>query len=285
MKRIFTVLLFFMIFSACSRAEDWDIKYDERGIPLVEVVLLNDKHTLMLDTGSSNGMHLHRDKLERLARSLNQKIEPSQVQRLVDINGNERQVSTLLINKLEVSNVYFNNFDVIELKPWGLTIGSEQPTSEVMGLGMFDNQRIMVDFKMNKIQFINSLPINIQNWSPYLIQKTDSGLAIRTYVDNKTLHFIIDTAASHSITFNHRLPHNIKRFGCDIISPKSLSLDCSVIEFDLKNKHSQVDKGFAIAVDLPKGNSTDFDGLLGMSFMKGKKIIFDLPNNHLYIKK
>ncbi|EDR2261811.1 hypothetical protein GQC19_005442, partial [Salmonella enterica] len=37
----------------------WPLRYDERGLPLTDVIIDGKMHTLMLDTGSSTGGHFY----------------------------------------------------------------------------------------------------------------------------------------------------------------------------------------------------------------------------------
>ena len=184
MKWFLMILLSYVM--SCSAIENnkyWNIRYDEKGIPLVDVVFLNEKHTLMLDTGSSSGLHLELDSFNKLKNNDVNNINDEKVHRFIDVTGMEQKVSSIKISQLEISNIYFRDFEVVNLKPWGLAIGGELPKSEVIGLGMFKNQIIMMDFEKNRIEILHSLPRNIDAWSLYSVNKTKSGLVISTMIE------------------------------------------------------------------------------------------------------
>lgn len=282
------MMLFPFYILTCLANEDnnyWQVRYDERGLPLVDVIFLNEKHTLMLDTGSGTGLHLKLTDLEKSKINAKNRIKSKEIRHFIDITGKERKVSSIKVDELEISNIYFHDFEVVDLKPWGLAIGGELPSSEVMGLEMFNNKIIIMDFKKNRIEFLNHLPNDIESWSLYPINKTKSGLVINVMVGSERLDFIIDTAASHSIIFENKLPNENKLLGCDFLSPELSHDDCQVIEFYIKRKGNEVVKNPAIIVPSANNEQIDFDGLLGMNYLKNKVFIMDLSNNNLYGKK
>ncbi|EMI5490238.1 hypothetical protein REJ26_001326 [Providencia stuartii] len=277
-------LSYVMTCSAIENEKYWKIRYDKRGIPLVDVMILNKKHTLMLDTGSSSGLHLELDGFNKLKNYESSNINDGGVRRFIDITGMEKKVSSINISQLEISNMYFHDFEVVNLKPWGLAIGDELPNSEVIGLGMFKNKIVMMDFENNRIEILHYLPRDIDAWSLYSVNKEKSGLVINAMIEKKLLRFIIDTAASHSIIFESKLPDKAKLLGCNVFSPDLLYTDCKVVEFYMKNRMSRVIKSPAMIVSSIENDEIDFDGLLGMTYLKNKVIIIDLPKNNLYIK-
>ena len=85
--------MFFPGFSMASPPADVGrLRYDERRLPLVDVQIDNRLHTLMLDTGSAEGIHLYQHDLERLVAQPSLKAVRLAPRRLRDLSGGENQV-------------------------------------------------------------------------------------------------------------------------------------------------------------------------------------------------
>ncbi|EEI4449515.1 hypothetical protein ACH8KY_001371 [Salmonella enterica subsp. enterica serovar Braenderup] len=125
----------------------WSLRYDERGLPLTDVIIDGKMHTLMLDTGSSTGLHFHERGLNELVSVSGLGTTRLEDRRFIDISGNEIRVPVWKLNHLIISGIRFNNIEIIPFKPWGLSIGNQKPVNEVMGLGLFHDRRFMVDFR------------------------------------------------------------------------------------------------------------------------------------------
>lgn len=286
MKRLCLLLFLFSCISMANPPTDfWRLRYDELGLPLIDVQIANRFHTLMLDTGSGRGLHLYQHDLQKMIA--NPKLNATQQAplRLIDIAGGETNVSAWKIKRLLISNIPFDNVNIVSFKPWGYSIGDKQPVSEVAGLGLFHNRRVLMDFKNDRLQMLNELPSDIGTWSSYPIKKTSSGLGLTASVGNAVLHLIIDTAASHSLLFSDRLPADISFSGCRDIEPTASNLDCRVTKISITDDKGKVRDDVAIVTNGSTSQELDFDGLLGMGFMRGRQVIIDMPANMLYIRR
>lgn len=238
----------------------------------------------MLDTGSSEGLHLENSNIKKIFNNKSLDVKNKTPYRYMDILGNENNVTSWTVDKLSISNVTFNNVKIVELQPWGLNIGEKIIQTEVVGLGIFYEKKIILDFKKNKLIILKDTPEYTKNWSSYPIEQTESGLKITAYAQNKPLNFIIDTAASHSIVFSSRLPNKNKYLGCNVISSEALSSDCNVQNILIRDVKGNMQNEYAIAINSLPSKNIEFDGLLGMSFMKNKIILIDLAKKVLYIQ-
>lgn len=286
MTRIFIFLILISLNCMADTITDsWRLRYDERGLPLIDVKIADRYHTLMLDTGSGQGLHLYLYNLEAIIA--NPSIDAIKItsRRMIDITGLDNNIPVWKIDKLRISNTIFHNVEAAGFKPWGLTVGGKQPISEVLGLGIFQDQKILIDFKNDKLKTLENLPANIQNWSSFPIKKTDSGLRISVNANQKKLNLIIDTAASHSFLFSDRLPKNMKFSGCRSIEPEASNLDCTVAKITLKDNKDKITNSLAMVTNSVTPKELDFDGLLGMNFMRGHQIIIDTKKQILYLRK
>ncbi|MEW2739975.1 aspartyl protease family protein [Providencia sp. PROV130] len=260
------------------------LSYNEIGIPIINLEIENKKLSLMLDTGSSEGLHLENSNIKKIFNNKSLDVKNKTPYRYMDILGNENNVTSWTVDKLSISNVTFNNVKIVELQPWGLNIGEKIIQTEVVGLGIFYEKKIILDFKKNKLIILKDTPEYTKNWSSYPIEQTESGLKITAYAQNKPLNFIIDTAASHSIVFSSRLSNKNKYLGCNVISSEALNSDCNVQNILIRDVKGNMQNEYAIAINSLPSKNIEFDGLLGMSFMKNKIILIDLAKKVLYIQ-
>lgn len=261
-----------------------ELSYNEIGIPIINLEIENKKLSLMLDTGSSEAFHLENCNIEKILNNKSLDVKNKTPYRYMDILGNENNVTSWIVDNLSISNVIFNNVKIVELQSWGLNIGEKIIQTEVIGLGIFYEKKIILDFKKNKLIILKDTPEYTKNWSSYPIEQTESGLKIIVYAHNKPLKFIIDTAASHSIVFSSRLPNQNEYLGCNVISSEALSSDCNVQNILIRDVKGNIQNEYAITINSLPPKNIEFDGLLGMSFMKNKIILIDLATKVLYIQ-
>lgn len=277
-------LLFSSVSFADLPTDFWRLRYDERGIPLIDVQIASRLHTLMLDTGSGEGIHLYKFNLEQILADPNLKAAKQVPRLLTDVSGGENKVDAWRIEKLLISNISFDDVEAVSFKPWGFTMGGEQPVNEVLGLGIFRGRRVMMDFKNDRLQMLEHLPSDISNWSAYPVKKTASGLRITASVGKIPLHLVVDTGASHSLLFNERLPTTTLFSGCRTLEPEASNLDCRVTKLTVADKVGKLSTDLAIVTN-GAPQELDFDGLLGMRFMRGHQVIIDMPEQILYIDR
>lgn len=103
----------------------WSLRYDERGLPLTDVIIDGKMHTLMLDTGSSTGLHFHERGLNELVSVSGLETTRLEDRRFIDISGNEIRLPVCNLNHLIISGIRFNNIEIVPFKPWGLSIGNK----------------------------------------------------------------------------------------------------------------------------------------------------------------
>ncbi|TNL01432.1 hypothetical protein CYD30_28065 [Kosakonia cowanii] len=284
-RLLFFVFMFSGISMASHPTDFWRLRYDELGLPLTDVQIADRFHSLMLDTGSGEGIHIYKHDLEQLVVNSGMKATQQPPRRLLDVSGGENKVPAWKFNRLLISGIPFYNIEAVSFKPWGFRMGGERPVSEVMGLGLFHDRRVLMDFKNNRLQMLEQLPSDIDSWSSYPVDKTASGLRITASVGNTPLHLIVDTAASHSLLFSDHLPAGLLFSGCRVIEPEASDLDCRVTKIRVTDDEDKFRDDLAIVTSGKTPQDLDFDGLLGMKFMRGHKVIIDMPEHRLYISR
>ena len=279
---IFSTFIFFINYSYAHQALG-KIEYDERGLPLINVLIDKQPHKTMLDTGSSQGLHLYEKSLSKIITNKNYNAKKEKPHKTSDLNGNIKVVQAWTLQNLKVSEVMFSNVQVVGFKPWGLSIGGKLPDSEVVGLGLFDKHIIHMDFKNHFLELLSGLPNNINSWTAFSLQKSSSGLIIKASTGEHNLSLILDTGASHSFIFSDTLPQKTELYGCNRIDPQASKEECDTAQLVLIDSNEKRKTEFAIVIDAPPFK--DFDGVLGMKFLQGHETILDLSTNTLYINR
>ncbi len=284
MKKMFccSILMTLMNNSYANQALG-NIEYDERGLPIVNVIINSNSHKLMLDTGSGMGLHIIEESLFALISDAKYQAKKEKPYKSSDIDGNIKLTETWTLQNLTVSEGIFNDVGVVKLEPWGWSVGDNLPESEVMGLGLFDKRIMLMDFKNNFLGLLSELPGNISEWEAYSLKDTSAGLVISALKGKNNLSFILDTGASYSFIFSESIPKNTSVYGCDKIEPKALPTDCDTTAVLLTNSDGNKKEEFAYIIDTPKHD--EFDGLIGMSFLRGRETILDRHTSTLYIRR
>jgi hypothetical protein len=255
--------------------------------PLINIEIEKEKYTLMLDTGSSHNLDLHKRVLAKI-----QNKTPIEVPRYYDVKGNGYLVQAFrsppikLHHHLELSGAVAceENIDF-------LTKGTNVQNKKSLlgkfkerlclfyidgrvGWSLFDNLTCLFDLRNSSLfvaQNIGTLseegifdpsdfikmPLELSRCGPVLSIQTNIG----------TRKFLLDTGASHSLYRESAIPLQ-----------DAIVLSIAVDEQDL---------GFWSFLSYPIASelSNEFDGVLGIDFSKTHKICLDFQEKTAYIQR
>jgi len=142
----------------------------------------------------------------------------------------------------------------------------------------------MLDFVKNKLWMLDTLPDSIASRDFIPVELTGSGISLRVDIDKKTLHLILDTGATHSTVFYERIP-NAKLKGCRLIDKSDLELDCNTAIVTLTNSEKKKINIPTLVINHRMSEDIDFDGLIGMTFLRGHKVILDMSAKNMYLSR
>lgn len=114
---------------------------------------------------------------------------------------------------------------------------------------------------------------------------TSSGMLVKGMVNNKTLRFIIDTAATESVVFYESLPPEVSFESCDQIDKYAKRLDCNVISVNALATTKNNLNFKAVAMNSTPFSDPGFDGIIGLSFLMKHNITIDMLNKKMYITR
>lgn len=278
--KIFVFLL--ILTSVNSHGQIFNIRYDN-GIPVIDAIIDDRWHTLILDTGSNNGLHLFIDNILNMPDVKKQEVTPLIAS---DLSGKYFHLRQWVVSNLFLSSVKLNNINIVELQPWGAGITEPDelnPEGEVIGLGAFSGKIVSINFLDNKVIFEDTKKNNSRSVLNFIL--TSSGMLVKGMVNNKTLRFIIDTAATESVVFYESLPPGVSFESCDLIDKYAKRLDCNVISVNALATTKNNLKFKAVAMNSTPSADPGFDGIIGLSFLMKHNITIDMLNKKMYITR
>lgn len=280
-RKICTILcLAFLTVPVSANSEMIDIRYKNK-IPMIDAKIGNRWHSLIIDTGSSNGFHLYTSNIIN-----NPNIKAFEIESLKasDLAGKTYNIRQWQAQKLMMSETTFSSINIVELVPWGLKLKDDDmsnPEDEVIGLGSFNGKIVSLNFINNKFEFDSSLPQVKARVVPF--ELSSSGIIVAVNVNDLILKFVVDTAATESVVFYDKLPAGVVYHGCDLIDKSAEKLDCNVVIAELIENSEIKEKIHSIAIGSNSVEGFGFDGVLGMNFLKKHNITINMNDRLLYI--
>lgn len=266
------------------------LTFDRHQTPMVELDLGETRHTVRLDTGSSEGLHLTRDTMDQMpgVRFTGETI------RSIDFAGEVREDARFVIDELSVNGRAFHNIDGVEFSPWGVSVrdDSSLPTSQVLGLGFFKGERILIDYAAMKLiifdQNQNLDPSLEEGWVVIPFNVNDDGLVFNVEIAGETHRMSLDSGATLSMVIAARIADQSDALPCEAIFPDGLGPDdCRLMpvttEYDGQNQTV-----YAYMLEEDPFQGADFDdvasGLLGGDFLANNAVLIDFVDEQLYVR-
>lgn len=273
------IFLILCLFSALAKSDEfvWKINFDGKlNIPHLNLNIDGKDIEVTLDTGGKEGLYLPLDFIDNIV----DKIELSENKKSIDLSGNINITRSFIANNLVINSLIFKKVNVIEYKPWGLAISSNNEKEEsddfpAIGLGLFNQYVLTLNFPKSEIIISNDINLSLDNtWVELPFRLMDEGLVIEMSDDYKNYQMILDTGASLSMIKAQSLsPESIKI--------KDENSDYQFVELGVSYVSS--DKVEAIILDsLPPEFQSD--GLLGIDVLQSHLIKIDFKNKKLWIK-
>lgn len=285
MKKIFTVIV--LLFSQISFAlgnpsyEIIDMEVSN-NLPFIRLKLENEEVKFMLDTGARNQvLVLEKDIIAKLT-SL---IPFSVMERSTDITGKMFTVKKYILPKFNIGDISFVQLRVVEDSNWGLKSGGSIDKDGVIGLELFLEKGIILDYPNRKLVIIDrKMPeeYDCDNWHNLQFKVDRDGVSIFANIDGKgEKRFILDTGSTISLIKPTSIGNNIPSNHCNIsltqdgkcsfIKPSNISIsNIDVVEnmFYIYNFQAEFEP----------------DGILGYDFIANKVIYIDFAKRVIKLK-
>lgn len=263
-----------------------DFQFDEFSMPIANLEIDGKKQNLMFDTGSSRGVHLTKEVMSKISGLV---ITPEKA-RSTDITGKVYFNDQFNIPKLSINGMVFKDITGVSLKPWGVTLlGKEKklPTSMVMGLGLFKDKVIIIDYKKQRLSVsdhLQALGVNVvDGWRELPLRLTHEGIVVKVSQNTKSYNMILDTGASASVFWQKRLQSPPVILPCGALRKELANEKCTVSAFQLDEAGTKDIKLNSMLVD-GDFNQFNADGLIGNNFFNQYAVLIDFPGKRLLIK-
>ncbi|OKP01119.1 aspartyl protease family protein [Xenorhabdus eapokensis] len=263
-----------------------DFQFDKFSTPVANLEIDGKKQNLMIDTGSSQGLHLTKEFMSEISGLV---IDSEKV-RSTDITGKVFFNDKFHIPQLSINGMIFKDITGVSLTPWGVTLLSQDkklPTSMVMGLGLFKDKVVLIDYKNQKLSFsdhLQALNVNVTDgWSELPLRLTQEGIVVKVSQNNKNYNMILDTGASVSAFWKERLKSPPVHVSCQEVVKGMDNEECVASAFQFDEEVAQEIKLDALLVD-GDFNHLNADGLIGNNFFNQYAVLIDFPGKRLFIK-
>ncbi|PHM45340.1 hypothetical protein Xmau_00990 [Xenorhabdus mauleonii] len=265
------------------------------SLPIATIDIDGEKQEFMIDTGSMNGFHLSKDFMSKISGLV---IEPEKA-RSTDVTGKVFFNEKFNIPQVSINGMTFKNVSGVSLTPWGAsmtisdgkkikpTVEGNLPEDMVIGLGLFKEKAVLIDYKTQKLSVSDhtqSLGIDTAHgWIELPLNLSKEGIVIKVSQNAKHYNMVLDTAASISFFWKEKLSVDANRLSCQVVHSLLTNKECVASAFKLDGTG---DKDLSVNTILMDGEfkQLNFDGLIGYNFIKDHAILIDFPGKKLFIK-
>lgn len=260
------------------------IRFDEFSTPLVELELDGIASTLMLDTGSAEGLHLARPILERIAGAR----FTGEMQKSSDMAGNVQENARFVISELSINGRPFRDVSGVEFTPWGVTVmgDADLPEWPVVGLGLFEDRRIRLDYQAQTLTIFDetaeAIPDSQEGWFEVPFRRTNEGLLLDASVAGKNRPMSLDSGASMSMVIADRIEDASLAVPCETVYPGLQEEDCRLIP--VETTFGGVRR--LVHAYLMQDDPGRFEnaGLLGGDFLQRHAVFIDMQADRMFVR-
>jgi len=240
------------------------IEFDPQGLPLVELNINDVTHKVLLDIGSSEGIHLPVTEIVKIpeVKYTGTSVKSS------NIKGEVFDAKAFVISSLKINCATFTNMRGLELAPWAASIGEgnvdEAAEQIVIGRGFFKGKKITINYSDKTLIIKNSsnkvTSSKAGNYTmPYRINK--EGISIEMTSPNANYQMILDTGASNSIFVANKVSLKESLTTCDYnLGP---NVKCEMYDSSLKVFGHDFQSSILL---FPIDERFKMDGILGSDF-------------------
>ncbi len=258
---------------------------DESYLPIANIEIGGKKHEFMIDTGSATALHLSKDLMLEISGLV---LEPEK-ERSTDLAGKVIYNDKFNIPNIIINNTLFQNVKGVSLTPWGmhLTTDKSLPSSMVIGLGLFNNRAVLINYKDQQLSVsahMQALGIDINDgWIELPLRLTQEGIMVEISQNAQIYKMVLDTGATASVFWKNRLKSPLVSISCKDVIKDMDNEECFASAFQLEGAGVKKININAVIID-GKFDHLSADGLVGNNFFQQYAVLIDFPGKRLFIK-
>lgn len=279
------IILFVKYCTASENVMQIHFRFDEYQLPMANIEINNRKHEFMIDTGSNTALHLTKDTMSEISQLV---IKPDK-ERSIDLAGKVIENDKFNISRLFINGMLFKNINGVSLTPWGiyLTPDNKLPTSMVIGLDLFKERAVLIDYKSQRFSVshnLQTLGINLADgWLELPFRLSQEGILIKVSQNAQPYTMVLDTGATVSVFWKERLKSRPVEISCLDVLNEMDNDGCNASTFQLEDEVLGKININAVILD-GKFDQIEADGLIGNNFFQKYAVLIDFPGNKLFIK-
>lgn len=259
-------------------------KLDESALPIIEVNINGRDGEFMLDSGSQFAFHFTHEFMRQVP-NLKYRKEKA---RSTDLTGQVFLNDQFRFHHVYVNGMSFDNVEGVSLTSWGLTLlpDGKRPEKMVIGLGLFRQKVLMIDYQKRTFTVANQLSeldIDQNEWLSLPLTLSDEGIVIDMVKGNKSYKMLLDTGASVSMLWRNNVNGTGNSISCKNIIAEWDNNNCEATQIHIK--HASPGK-FNVNALVIKGNfdHMEADGVLGTPFLQHHQVLIDFPHHQLMVR-
>lgn len=283
---VFSLCVWFFAYKKPDYYEDISLKFTDSEIPYIDVSIEGLQCPMGVDLGSRLEMTLQSGYLKQLSRY------PNGEEKWKNFKGNEFVRSNYKIPEAKIGSIKFENIKVTEefleekddCTIWSDSSVEKTPQKTVGSLGrtLFKSANLLFDIRQSKMivtNNFNKLKDNGYDLTNYLkipFIANSKGMVLEVDTDIGNLRLFLDTGFTLTMVREQLYPVSIQK----VFDYRGLPT-CILKKFSIggKNFGSKDLYFLKMAKDLQ-----EFDGFLGMDFIKDHVIYIDFSKSELYIQ-
>lgn len=255
------------------------IIFDEYGLPTIELIINGQSNFVLLDLGSTAGIHLPTSNVTSISGVKYTGI----TSKSTNVSGDIFTSKEFIIPILEIECMSFENITGYELNPWATSIGDKPEDIEdnqqiVIGQGFFADKAIVINYANKKLKISNKtatvVSINNKKFKSFML--SDEGITIQMSSSISNYQMVLDTGATSSIFSANKV--NIKEPLTDCDFNLGPDVKCELFT----SKVNIAGYNFVSNILLyPIDPSFTKDGLLGSDFFNKFIVELDFSNKKI----
>ncbi|PCI77098.1 hypothetical protein COB21_03460 [Candidatus Aerophobetes bacterium] len=255
------------------------------GQPYVDVNIEGQNYPFLLDLGSRMEIKLYSDTLKNLRKSLHGNHHWR------NSRGIQLEIPSYKLNKIKIGNLTFKNPIAAEFpksSPTEYLVWKHTPPTPAekvgsLGLALLHKTNLLLDINTSKLILTNNFNklktdgYDISTFSPIPFElASPSGIFLKIDTDVGLLRLLLDTGCSRTVIHDFFHPEGIEKqtdsHGYTIFTSKEFNING--IDFGHQKLY---------CLHMIK-NVNNYDGFLGMDFIKNHIMYIDFISKTLYIK-
>ncbi|MBI5346463.1 MAG: hypothetical protein HZB76_04910 [Chlamydiae bacterium] len=257
------------------------VKFNSANLPVAKVQIEKKEFYFLVDLGSGIPLSVDHEILKKIVDK-----ESLGIATTINIRGNEYKTQSYFIPRLKIGNLSFGLPRIREIcdedinsRSYGIPL---KKTLGIVGRPLLNKVNLLLDFPRSRIIASNQLNklkkmgFDLSCFTKVPFEKGNAGIIILINTDLGIKRFLIDSGSTSTLIS----PVFFK--GIELFKKKYDMFVFTSLKFLIKDQ--DFGKNDLCLLNFDAANF-DFDGILGMDFLRKHTMYIDFVNKFVYVKK